>query len=83
MEEFARCSVCARTPLVGETVTVRERGRREALVCELCAESPRAQVLGEPIRSERMRSAAGAANVERVFPRPVAPAPERRTAPVP
>jgi hypothetical protein len=82
MEEFTRCSVCDRTPLVGEGVTVRERGRREALVCDLCADNPRALALGEPVRRERIRSAAGAANVERVFPRPVVPVPEQPPAPV-
>lgn len=83
MEDFARCSVCARTPLVGETVTVKVLGRRESLVCDLCAENPRARALGEAARRERIRSAVGAATVERVYPRPVTPVPEVPAAPVP
>lgn len=73
MEEFARCSVCARTPLVGEGVTVMQKGRREALVCDLCPAKPRAAALGEPVRRERIRSAEGASTVERLYPRPVFP----------
>jgi hypothetical protein len=73
MEEFARCAVCARTPLVGEGVAVMLKGRREAIVCDQCLASPRAASLGEAVRYERIRSAAGAANVMRVYPRPVMP----------
>jgi hypothetical protein len=76
MVESESCSVCRRAPLVGESVTVLERGRREAAVCDLCGGKPRAAALGEPIRRERVRTAAGAENVQRVFPRPVVP--ERR-----
>lgn len=74
MEEFAPCSVCARTPLVGEGVTVMQMGRREAIVCDQCLSAPRTGSLGEAVRRERVRSAGGAANVARVYPRPVAPA---------
>ena len=77
MEEFSRCSVCSRTPLVGEAVTVLARGRREAPVCDLCREKPRAAQLGEPVRRDRVRSAAGAETVRRLFP---TPAPERQPA---
>jgi hypothetical protein len=71
MEEFDRCSTCSRTPVIGETVTVMARGRREAVVCDLCREKPRSAQLGEPIRRERVRSTAGAETVRRVFPTPV------------
>ena len=71
MEEFAPCSVCSRTPLVGESVTVLARGRREAAVCDLCRRTPRATQLGEPLRRDRVRSTAGAETVQRVYPRPV------------
>lgn len=72
MDEFTRCQVCTRTPLVGEEVTVMRRGRREAIVCDQCISAPRVTTLGEAVGHERIRSAEGAANVERVFPRPVA-----------
>jgi hypothetical protein len=77
MDEFAHCSVCARTPLVGEQVSVVRRGRREAIVCDQCLRTPRAQAMGEPIGRERIRSTAGAENVARIFPRPVEPVPAR------
>ena len=78
MDEFTRCSVCARTPLIGEQVTVMQKGRREATLCDQCLGAPRSQSLGEATRRERVRSAAGAANVERIIPRPVAPDSARR-----
>ncbi len=78
MDEFARCSICARTPLIGEQVTVMQKGRREATVCDQCLGAPRAGSLGETRGRERVRSAAGAANVERIYPRPVAPEPRNR-----
>jgi hypothetical protein len=78
MEEFCRCSVCSRTPVVGEEVSVLERGRHEAVVCDLCLAKPRATQLGEAIRRERIRTAAGAENVQRIFPTPV---PGRSAAP--
>ena len=68
MDEFARCAVCLRTPLVGERVAVLGRGGRESAVCELCEECPRAAALGEALRRERVRSAAGAAAVRRLSP---------------
>jgi hypothetical protein len=71
MDEFARCSVCARTPIVGETVSLFRTGRRERPVCDLCIAKPRAQALGDPVGRVRVRSAAGAANVHRIFPEPV------------
>ena len=71
MEEFARCSVCARTPLVGEGFTVFGVERRELLVCDLCQAKPRAQALGEPLRRGRVKTAAGAESVQRIYPRPV------------
>jgi hypothetical protein len=72
MEEFGRCAVCSRTPLVGEGVTVcQRRNGNESIVCDLCLDRPRARALGERTRRERVRSAAGAANVQRIFPRPV------------
>jgi len=92
MEELRPCSVCARIPLVGEEVTVvvapRGRGRDgaaapESMICDLCLCKPRAAALGEPIRRERVRSAAGAASVRRVFPRPVQPAERRGARPAP
>lgn len=70
MEEFTRCAVCARTPVVGEQVSVMTAGHRESPVCDLCLERPRAQTLGEPERRERIRSSAGAENVRRVWPAP-------------
>ena len=57
-------------------------GRREAFVCDPCLLKPRTAALGEPVSRDRMdvacerrgqRSAEGAANVERVFPTPIAP----------
>ena len=78
MDEFAHCSVCARTPLVGEGVTLMQKGRREAIVCDQCLRTPRAGTLGEATGRERVRSAAGAANVERIFPRPVVAASVQR-----
>ena len=80
MEEFGRCAVCARTPLVGEGVIVHQgRGGEESSVCDLCLDKPRARSLGEPARRERVRSAAGEANVRRILPRPVAPDREPHT----
>ena len=75
MDEFTPCSACARTPLVGEEVTVMGDGRRESAVCELCLERPRSAVLGEPMRRERIHSVAGAANVRRAWPVPATVAP--------
>jgi hypothetical protein len=75
MDEFAPCTVCARFPLIGEQVTLMQKGRREAVVCDQCLGTPRAKALGEATRRERVRSAGGAANVERIYPRPVSPAP--------
>jgi hypothetical protein len=72
MQEFTRCAVCDRMPLVGEGMTVLSRGRREAPVCGLCLAKPRAQALGEPVREGRVRSAAGAETVRRITPAPVA-----------
>jgi hypothetical protein len=68
MDDFTRCSVCSRTPLIGERVTVVSGARRESPVCELCLGRPRAAELGEPQRRERIRSAAGAENVQRLRP---------------
>jgi hypothetical protein len=79
MDEFAPCSICSRTPLIGEEVTVIAKGGRESPVCSLCLERPRTESLGEPLRRERMRTAAGAANVRRSWPAP-APSIERRRA---
>jgi hypothetical protein len=59
--------------LVGEGVAVIPHRGGEAIVCDLCIAKPRAAALGEPVRRDRIRSAAGAANVQRVFPRPVVP----------
>lgn len=70
MDEFTHCCACSRTPLVGEHVTVMADGRRESAVCDLCLERPRTQVLGEPMRRERIHSVAGAANVRRAWPVP-------------
>jgi hypothetical protein len=76
MDEFVACGVCARTPLIGERVAVMSRAEVEAAVCDLCLRNPRAGSLGPQIRRERVRSAAGAANVRRAWPRPAeAPAP--------
>jgi hypothetical protein len=63
MDEFTTCSACSRTPLIGEPVTIMFDGRRESAVCELCLERPRSHTLGEPVRRDRIRSVAGAANV--------------------
>jgi hypothetical protein len=70
MDEFTRCSVCTRTPLIGEQIAVIASGHRESAVCELCLERPRAGALGELVRRERIRSTAGAANVRRAWPVP-------------
>ena len=81
MEDFAHCSICTRTPLVGEGFTMVGSGRREQLVCDLCLAKPRAAALGEHLRRGRVKSAAGAANVQRIYPQPVrAPAARRRNA---
>jgi hypothetical protein len=81
MEDFERCSICTRTPLVGEGFTVVGGGRREQLVCDLCLAKPRAAALGEQLRRGRVKSAAGAANVQRIYPQPVrSPAARRRGA---
>jgi hypothetical protein len=71
MDEFTQCATCSRVPLVGEAVTVIQRGRREAIVCDPCLAKPRAAELGEPVRRERMKTAAGAETVQRIIPRPV------------
>jgi hypothetical protein len=73
MEEFTPCSVCNRTPVVGERVAVISNGRRESPVCDLCLERPRALAMGEVVRRERIRSTAGAATVRRDLPSPVEP----------
>ena len=78
MEEFDACSVCARTPLVGEGITVMLSEGRESVLCDLCRDRPRAAMLGEAIRRERVRSAAGATHVRRIWPSP-APEPSRPT----
>jgi hypothetical protein len=57
MNEFEPCSVCARTPLVGEAVTVIGDRQRESAVCDLCLDRPRAARLGVPLRRERVRAA--------------------------
>lgn len=82
MEELGHCSVCTRTPLVGEGVTIVRRGEAESVVCDLCAAKPRAAVLGEPIRRDRVRSASGIANVARIYPEPVPQGLPARPAPV-
>jgi hypothetical protein len=79
MEEFTRCTVCTRTPLVGEQTTVMSTGQRESPVCDLCLDRPRAETLGEAVRRERIRSTAGAANVRRAWPVP-APKPAQPVA---
>jgi hypothetical protein len=68
MDEFDHCSVCARTPLVGEGITVLRRGESEAMVCDLCLAKPRAAALGERIRRDRVRTAAGAETVRIATP---------------
>jgi hypothetical protein len=70
MDEFTRCSVCTRTPLIGEEIAVMTAGHRESPVCELCLGRPRADVLGELVRRERIQSSAGAASVRRIWPVP-------------
>jgi hypothetical protein len=79
MEEFTSCSVCSRTPLVGERITVLRCEGRELPVCDLCLQRPRAATLGEPARRERVRTIAGANNVRR--PTVIAD-PPRRSPPV-
>jgi hypothetical protein len=76
MEEFTPCSICSRTPLVGEGVTVIDDGSRESPVCDLCLGRPRVRALGEPSRRERVRSSEGAATVTRAWPQPARPARE-------
>ena len=66
--EFDRCSVCSRTPLVGESITLLRRGKRDAIVCDLCLAKPRAAALGEAIGRDRVRSTAGASNVRIATP---------------
>jgi hypothetical protein len=70
MQEFTPCSVCGRTPVIGERVSVMSNVRRESPVCDLCLGRPRARALGEVTRQERVRSSAGAANVRREWPVP-------------
>jgi hypothetical protein len=77
MQEFTPCSVCQRTPLVGEWVSLMSNGPRESPVCELCLDRPRSAMLGDVVRRERIRSAAGAANVRREWPAPVTEPAER------
>jgi hypothetical protein len=57
MDEFEPCSVCARTPLVGEGVTVIGDRDHESVVCDLCLERPRAANLGATLRRERVQAA--------------------------
>lgn len=77
MDEFCRCACCSRTPLIGEEVAVfARRGPSESAVCDQCRDKPRARSLGEPARRERIRSVAGAATVQRIIPRPLAPQPQ-------
>jgi hypothetical protein len=68
MDEFDRCSVCARTPLVGEQISVLRRGGSESIVCDLCLAKPRAGALGEEVRRDRVRTAAGADTVRIATP---------------
>ncbi len=70
MDEFTCCAVCSRNPLIGEQVTVIAGEGRESPVCDLCLDRPRAFDLGDPLRRERIRSAAGAESVQRVWPVP-------------
>ena len=70
MDEFTRCSICLRTPLIGEQVTAMRRGEHESAVCDLCLERPRTTALGEQVGRERIRSVAGAATVVRSWPTP-------------
>ena len=82
MDEFTQCAICSRMPLIGEGVTVMQHGRREAIVCDPCLAKPRTAELGEPVRRERMKTAAGAETVQRIIPRPVpARQPLKRPAP--
>jgi hypothetical protein len=62
--------------MVGEQMTIMRRGQRESAVCDLCLERPRAVALGEPERRERVRTAAGAANVRSASPAPPRPVPD-------
>jgi hypothetical protein len=78
MDQFTPCSICLRTPLVGEEVTIIRKGELESAVCDLCLERPRA-ALGEQLRRERVRSIEGAETVIRSWP---TPAPGERPAPV-
>jgi hypothetical protein len=70
MDELRRCTVCDRTPLVGEQVGVVSSRGREAIVCLQCAATPRALALGAPDRQQRVRSAVGAASVRNPAPTP-------------
>jgi hypothetical protein len=80
MEEFTSCSVCSRTPLVGEEMALIGDGSRESAVCDLCLERPRAAALGEILRRERVRSTEGAATVARAWPTPAGESVELATA---
>jgi hypothetical protein len=70
MEEFTPCSVCSRMPLVGEEVTVMRKGKTESLVCDPCLDRPRTAALGDAMRRERVKTAAGGSSVRRVWPQP-------------
>ena len=70
MDEFTPCTICLRTPLVGEEVTIMREGERESAVCDLCLQRPRVAALGEQQRRERVRSIAGAETVTRSWPTP-------------
>ena len=70
MDEFTPCTICLRTPLVGEEVTMMRKGERESAVCDLCLQRPRAVALGEQQRRERVRSIEGAETVIRGWPTP-------------
>jgi hypothetical protein len=60
-----QCSVCARTPLVGEWTTAHADGGGVVWLCELCESEPRRSArLGAPLRRARVRSTA-ASNVRR------------------
>ena len=67
MDEFEPCSICARTLLIGEGVTMLGDAARAASVCDLCLGRPRAAALGEPLRRERVHSRAGAETVSTVL----------------